>query len=239
MVGWLFISTNLSYKFDPTQEPLLNIDRFRLNSGEKVCLSGFNGSGKSLFLQVIAGLYNRYSGTLTYNNIPLGNWCKDDLRSLIGDSLAREDIFNGTLHENLVLGKPDVALKEIQAAVDVVGLTSFVESLPLGYNTLMVPEGKTLPKNVRLKIMLARCLIVAPKLILLEDNFNQLNKQEKNKLIDHLMQLDTTIIAVSNDLEIANKFQKTLVLNQGEVFAFDAYQNLKNQSWSHQLFQTN
>ena len=92
-------------------------------------------------LQIIAGLYDEYSGSISYNGIPLGNWCKEDLRSLIGDSLAKEDIFNATLLENITLGKKDITIDKVQDIIAIVGLTDFVASLPerLPLSLLLLP----------------------------------------------------------------------------------------------------
>ena len=227
----------LSYRSGESEAYKLKHIGLEIGAGEKLCLSGSNGSGKSLLLQIIAGLYDGFSGSVAYNTIPLGNWCKEDLRSLIGDSLAREDIFKGTLQENISLSKPGIDLKQLQSAAAVVGLTDFIESLPEGYNTLLIPEGKNLPKSIRLKIMLARCLIGAPKLILLEDNFNQLNGTDKKRLMEHLLRQSATVIVVSNDPEIAKLFNRLVVIEKGALIDDGPLDNMKTKKWYKKLFQ--
>ncbi len=228
---------NLSYRFDGNSENNLKGINLKINAGEKICLSGDGGAGKSILLQVIAALYDNFSGALTYNNLPLGNWCREDLHSLIGDSLAKEDIFFGSLLENLALGKEDVTLPQVQDAVNVVGLTEFVESLAEGYNTTLLAEGKSLPKNIRLKIMFARCLIGNPKLILLEDNFNQLGEEAKQGLLAHLLSSGATVIAVSNNPQVAKQFDRVLVMENGKLSADDPLEQLEKFNWFKKIFQ--
>ena len=232
---------NVSFRFKNATEDILKNVQLKIQSGEKLCISGFNGSGKSLLLQIIAGLYESYSGSISYNNIPLGNWCKEDLRSLIGDSLAKEDIFTGTLKENISLGKPGITLDQIQKISAIVGLTEFIETLSEGYDTPLVPEGSNLPKSVRLKIMLARSIIGDPALILLEDNFNQLNEEDKNRFLDYLLDDDKkwTVITVSNNPSVAKRFDKTVVLDSGKIIAEAPFKAMnKETDWYQKVFQT-
>jgi ABC-type bacteriocin/lantibiotic exporter with double-glycine peptidase domain len=230
---------NLSYRFEDSTEDILKNVSFSIAAGQKVCISGASGSGKSLLIQFIAGLYEKYTGTITYNKIPLGNWCKETLRYYIGDNLSREDIFKGSLLENITLGKPNINIDEVQKITNAVGLEDFIASLPKGFNTQMLPEGKNLPKSIRIKIMLARCISGSPKMILLEDNFNQLNESEQNHFLDYILEQDRniTVIVISNNINVAKRFDKSLVIEKGNVLAFDTIDNLKNEKWFNQIFQ--
>jgi len=237
--GGIAIHLNdLSYRFSDAKEDILKGVQLNIKPGEKICLSGFNGSGKSLLLQMIAGLYDDFSGSIAYNGIPLGGWCKEDLHSLIGDNLASEDIFKGTLAENISLGKPEVSANQIQQVAAMVGLNDFVESLPQGYNTRLAPEGKNLPKSVRLRIMLARSIAGNPRLMLLEDNFNQLQESDKQRFIAHLTKENWTVIAVSNDPKVAAQFDRTVVLAHGSIIADGDITSMQNTPWYSQVFQT-
>lgn len=225
----------LSYGFYDSDAPLLQDINLQLNPGDKVCLTGDNGSGKSLLLQIIAGLYDGFSGSILYNGIPLANWSKENLHTHIGDNLAKEDIFKGSLEENISLGKPSIGIREIQKVSEIVGLDDFVQNLPNGYATQLIPEGKNLPKSVRLRIMLARSIAGNPKLILLEDNFNQLQTADKKRFLDYLIKSEATIVAVSNNKEVAKHFNKILILSKGQIVANDSFSALSK----NKIFQTN
>ena len=212
---------NLSYHFKNVNHPVINNISLDVNKGDKIAFAGPQGSGKSFLLQVIAGLYNQFSGTLSYNNIPLGNWNIENLRALIGDSLAREDIFSGTLIDNITLGKDHVPFSHVEELANMLNIVDFIESLPNGYNTLLLPEGFNLPKTIRQKIMLARCLAGKPKLLLLEDNFNQLPTRDKNAFLKYVLNQSYTVIAVSNNPEILSQFDKIVLLHEGKLISFD------------------
>ena len=228
---------NLSYRFLGAQKDILNSVQLQVGSGKKVCLSGSEGSGKSLLLQMIAGLYNEFSGTISYNDVPLANWSKEDLRILIGDNLANEEVFRGTLLENITLSRPYISLKEVQDAVLVTGLTKFVESLPDGFETELLPEGRGLAKSTRLKIMMARSIIGNPKVILLEDNFNYLNDLDKERFLDYVLNGKWTVIAVSNNPLVAKKFDEVNILSNGEIIASGPLESMQGEKWYSNVFQ--
>lgn len=228
---------NVSFQYAGEKRPVLSNINFRIDQGAKICLSGEDGSGKSVFLQLIAGLFDDYEGNITYNSVSLASWCKQDLHSFMGDNIIREDIFSGTILENITLGKSFTGIDEIRKVAEIVGLDSYISKLTKGYETELIPEGKNLPRSVRLKIMLIRSVVGNPKLILLEDHFNRLKKKEKDQFLDYLMQKKTTVIAVSNDLDVVSKFQSTIVLKSGEIVANGKIESFKNEDWYKPLFE--
>lgn len=227
---------NFSLKFDEKDENTLDHLNFRINAGEKVCLAGFNGSGKSSLVHALAGLYNQWQGTLLFNDVPFRNWRKEDIRSMIGSNLPREDVFKGTLLENISLGRENIGIHDVQEAAAVVGLTDFVEKLPEGYNSMLVAEGKDLPRSLRIKIQLARSIASGPKLMLLEEGFNILHEEDKDRFLDFVLSRDWTVLAVTNDPDVASRFERVVVLDEGKIIADDSLENLKDEIWYPNLF---
>lgn len=233
-------ANDLSFQFQDSREKIIDGISLDIKAGEKVCISGSSGSGKSFLLQLVAGLFDSYQGAISFNNIPISSLCKEDIRSYINDSLAKEDIFKGTLLENITLGKPNISDSQIHKIVEILGLSEFVANSENGYNTALLPEGKNLPKSIRLKIMLARSLAGNPKLILIGDNFNHLTKIDKQKFMNYVLSNDisATVLVVSNDIEIAQRFDKVLVLDSGKLIGKDNLNALKSKAWFNQIFQT-
>lgn len=227
---------DVHYSFPGSKESLINGLNINIPAGSKICISGPNGSGKSFLLQLLAGLYSEYKGSIAYNGIPLDNWNRENLRELIGDSLAREEIFRGTLLENITMGKEGISLDDVRDIVGLLGLQSFVESQPDGYETELKPEGLGIPSSVKLKIMLARCIIGKPRLILLEDSINQLNGQIRERVLDYLLKLDCTVVAVSNNKETADKFDSVFVLTAGKVIAEGKLSTMNRKPWFKEIF---
>lgn len=230
---------NFCYRFEGNIENTLKGISLEVKPGERISIAGFNGSGKSVLLQAMAGLYNDFTGAISYDQIPLGNWCKQDLHGMMGDNVSKEDIFHGTLEENISLGKPEIDMEAIQNAARIVGLTPFIESLEKGYDTELFPEGQSLPQSVRLRIMLTRSLTAQPKLMLLEDNFNRLDARDKERFLDHLFtEKKCTLVVVSNDAVLAERFDRVVVLSNGSVIGDGHISTLTSQPWYSDVFQT-
>ena len=223
---------NLSYQFPTDEEPILKNINVSVLSEQHLCISGFNGSGKSMLLRLIGALYQDYDGTILYNNVTQKNINLAFLHSRVGDSFEREDIFKGSLLENLVVGRKNISFDDIQEAVKVTSLKTFIDLLPLGFETMLFPKGQGLASSIVQKIKLARCILGNPKLILLEDNLNQLNQQDRQIFIDYLLSPhhNWTVIMVSNDVSIVQRFKQIVVLDKGHIIGqgtFDEVSQIK------------
>ena len=231
--------TNLSYRFNYLREDTIKDLNLTIEPGEKICLSGFNGSGKSLLLHVISGLYDEYTGSVSCQGVPLGGWCRSDFHQLIGDNLTRGDIFNASLLDNISLGKPEITMKRVQQVAEVVGLSDFIDTMPEGYYTTLLPEGRNLPKSIILRIMLARSIAGNFKMIVLEDNFNGLNETDKTSFLGFLLKEEWTVIAVSNNPLVAEKFDRTIVMEKGKIIAQGSVSSMVTYPWYSTLFEKN
>lgn len=230
---------NLSYSFtkDSTNEVLKDLN-LTIKPGEKICLSGFNGSGKSMLLKHLGGMYDSYSGNILFNQVSMKNWKNNELRSEIGSCYSKAEIFAGTIFENITLGKSNISKIDVEKVAAIMGFNSYVDSLEEGYDTLLIAEGKNIPKSVRLKIIMARSIVVESRLILLGDLINQLNETDRNQFITYVLSLKSTVIVTSNNPAVAELFERVLVLNRGELIADGVHEKMKHLGWYKNVFQT-
>lgn len=222
---------DVSYTFPDQSKPLLQDINLQVEPGEKIVLSGFNGSGKSTLLHLIAGLYGEYQGTLAYNGIPLSNLNLDSLRSQIGDSLSQETLFRGTVIENISVGRPDLGFSEVQKAAQLVNLDSFIKNMPNGYQSILDPEGRKLPRSVVARFILARCIAGTPRLLLLENVLPLISPQDRQDIYQLLMKDQTwTLITISSDPELAKLADRVVLMESGKIIESGPYSSIKNQS---------
>ncbi len=222
---------NFNYRFMYESDYVLKNINLEIKAGDKVCLAGYNGSGKSMLMHVIAGLYYDYEGSISFNTFPLSNIKLDYLRSKIGSSFAKEDIIQGTILDNICMGRK-ISFEEVLKISEIIGLHEYIQSLEKGYDTFLHPEGVRLPKSRILKIKLARCLVGNPKLILIEDHFNLLEKKYKEQLLDFILNNKKwTVVIVSNDIEIANRLDYVVALNEGSILDIGTVKELSEKEW--------
>ena len=196
----------------------------KITGGESMVITGSNGSGKSTLLQIMAGLYDVTSGQVIYNDLQKGNLELTSLRSEIGDCLSQEQLFDGTLLENINVGRVGATFDNVKWAVKQLKLEDAINALPLGYDTQIDPQGRRLPKSLVQKLLLARSIADKPKLLLLEDALEHLDDAERRAIIDFLVDKKNgwTIVAVSSNPYFQSKVDKVVKMDNGSFNAIKA-----------------
>lgn len=205
----------VSFSYNDETDVLQNIN-LQIKSGEKVCISGKDSSGKSTLLRLMAGAYTDFKGTILLDEVPLGNYDLPSLRSQTGVLLNHLDIFHGSLWENITLGNPAVSLESVIHYATKTGLADFIATLKNGYDTVLDPTGKRLPRNVIHKILLVRALAGKPRLLLLEEPWMNNENGYRRSIIELLGEIkNSTVVVVSNDLEFTRHCDKIITINNG------------------------
>ena len=202
--GLLVEGDKINYSY-PNQQPVLKQVDFLFEPGQLICIQGKAGTGKSTLLRLLDGAYTDFTGSLQLNKIPIRNFDLNSLRSQIGILLHQHDIFQGTLWENVTMGRPNVAIDHVVRLFEKVNLAPFFAALPMGFETELDPTGQRLPRQIIHKILLVRALIGNPRLLLLEEPWTGMDNVTKEKVIALLREHSfSTRIIVSNDTEFAN-----------------------------------
>ncbi|MBK6827379.1 MAG: ABC transporter ATP-binding protein [Chitinophagaceae bacterium] len=187
-----------------------------------MCIAGKDSSGKSTLLRLLTGSYTDFKGAVLVDDIPVGNYQLDSLRAQTGVLLGQQDIFNGTLLENITLGNEQIGLEAVRKCAIQSGLQDFVATLKDGFDTPLDPTGRRLPRSVAQKILMARALAGQPRLLLLEEPWMNVKDQQRQELINTLLGLsDTTVVVVTNDQEYADRCDKVFVLDENGTLAIN------------------
>jgi ABC-type bacteriocin/lantibiotic exporter with double-glycine peptidase domain len=217
--GGLSVSMQqLTFGYHDSAQILKDIS-FAVKGGQKVCLMGTEGSGKSTILRLLTGSYMQFDGSITVNDVPLGNYNPDSLRSVTGILFHQQDIFQGSLYENISLGDSSVTSAQILELARKIGLESFISSLRHGFDTPIDPVGKRLSGGVIRKILLLRALLSQPRLLLLEEPWQGLEEMRQEQVIRYLLgeTPDTTVIVTTNDESFARQCDYVIVLEHGTI----------------------
>ncbi len=205
---------SLSFSYGEEKNLLHNLN-LTIPAGNKVAIKGKDGSGKSTLLKLLSGIYSDFEGGILLNEIPIGNYEKIELRSRIGILLPYENIFNGTLWENITLGADHADPTYIQTLCNKIGLHTFLATLPLGFDTQLISTGKRLPKNVIQKILLLRSIAHKPGLVILEEPWQGLEEDQKWMMQKMLFDLtDTTVITATNDNQFTDQCDDVIDLEK-------------------------
>jgi ABC-type bacteriocin/lantibiotic exporter with double-glycine peptidase domain len=205
---------NVSFVYPGSTMPALNNISFIAGAGEKICIRGDDGSGKSTLLRLIAGCYTDFTGVILLNNIPVINYNLQSIRQQTGVIISQQDIFEGTLLENICMGLEGVSIEEVLSLCNKTGLTPYISTLKNGFDTPLSAAGRKLPGHVVKKILLVRALINKPKLLLLEEPWagmeEKYQQQIKQLLLDEMV--NATVIVITKDEAFAKACHKIIEL---------------------------
>lgn len=237
--GYEIKVSNLSYRYRNGSDTVLKGINLAVKAGEKVCIAGPGGSGKSTLIDIISGLYSDYTGSVTINNFSLRDLDITNLRDKVAKNISPEDIFDGTILENISIGKKSERIEDVIDALESVGLKDEVYALPGGLNSPVLSGGKGLSSSTIHRLILARCLAKKPELIILNDFFAGLSKSDKLDLINCLINNNSsrTLIAVSNDPLVMAACERIIVLDKGQIIADDTYNALLKDGTITQYFE--
>lgn len=229
---------NLTYETGDHQQKILDHITLDVQSGERICVVGASASGKSTLLKVIMGLYNDFSGTISYNDIPRKNMNIASLRSYIGDHVTEEHLFHGTLIKNITMGRADVSIQDVIEVCKKISLSEFIKSQPEGLNTMISSDGERLPQSVIKKIILARCIVDMPKLVVTEPLLYSMSSDDTKRIINILTNRENpwTLIAVSRSAKMAKACDRIIVMDKGQIIFKGSYPALEAQPYFDQLF---
>ena len=219
---------NLSYTYPGRKKPAVKNINLNIGPGERLCIAGYHASGKSTLVNIIDGLLQSYDGIVTYNQFSQRDIDLSTLRDHVAKNVSQEDIFDGTVLENITIGKPradyDYAIKAIQD----VGLDDEVNQMPNGLNTDLISGGKTLSTSLVNKLVLARCIAKKPKVMILNDFFQFFERSEKIKLISYLTDPSQkwSLIIVTNDPLIMKYCDRVIIMKEGEIVSDGEFDQL-------------
>ncbi len=225
---------NLSYKFEDSDRPILKRFNLEIMPGERVCIAGSQSSGKSTLLQLVSGIYDNFEGSISYNGFPLKSLDLCSLRGNIGDYLNEVNVFKGSILENITLGNPETPLADIVKLAEELDIAAYIRNLPEGYNTMLLPEGRNIPRAIRTKLILLRSIVTRPSLLLAEDFFKTLESKERDFLSTYITRRDQpwTLLAVSNDPVLASQCDRIVLMEEGRIVIEGTWNSLQN----HPLF---
>lgn len=210
--------SNFTFSFDASKKILDSIN-LHIKPGQKVSIDGPEGSGKSMLLRMLTGNYQDFEGSFQLNHFPIQNYALQDLRKNTGVVLHGQEIFGGSLWENISLGQKEITADLILQKSMELGFDDFLSHFPAGFDTIIEPIGKKTPQTIIKKVLLLRALCGPKKLLLLEEPWAGLETKNKEQLKHYLLNLpaDTTVIVVSDDADFNRLTDQQIYMRHGKI----------------------
>lgn len=187
---------------------------FNAPPGTKLAIVGDSGSGKSLLLDILFGLREPESGVLTVNGVDPRDLRPDILRRRV--VMVRDiEIFDGTIAENVHLERTDISIGDVREALDRVELTSTLQGLHEGFNTVLTPSGSPLSGSQIRRLMIARAIAGRPEVVMLDGILDSLPDHQAESILSRILTLgdQTTVLLVTSRPTLAGMMSQQLTLS--------------------------
>jgi ATP-binding cassette subfamily B protein len=201
---------------------------FTLPHGQRTALVGPSGSGKSTMLNLIERFYDPSSGVIKLGSVDIRELTREDLRSQIGYVEQDAPVLAGSLADNLRIAKPHATDDECRAVLKEVNLSNIVKRSRDGINAAVGEEGIMLSGGERQRLAIARALLAAPPILLLDESTSSLdgaNEQMMREAIDRVS-IDRTLLIIAHRLSTVVDCDQIIVLENGKVVGIGTHSEL-------------
>lgn len=205
-------------RYDGAAAPALTVGQLDLRPGERLGVTGSHGSGKSTLADVLFGLRTLTSGTLLVDDIDIRDVALEEWRSQA--ALVRHvELFPGSVARNIKVGL-DVDDARLIDALRTVGLLDELRGLPNGLDTEVQPQGRPLSHRQACRVMLARAIVRAPRLLIVDGLLDQLDHgEDRERLIEVLFAADApwTLVCVTEQPDLLARCSRVVRLQNGQI----------------------
>jgi ABC-type multidrug transport system fused ATPase/permease subunit len=208
--------------------PTLSEISFRARPGETIALVGTTGSGKSTVINLLTRFYELDNGEILVDGSPIRNFNIRALRQQIGMVTQECFLFNGTIRENLQIGKPDATDEELLEAAAVANARPFVDRLPHGLSTVVGERGVKLSVGERQRLSIARALLKDPPILILDEATASVDTTTERLIQEALetLMFERTSIVIAHRLSTIMHADQILVLDHGRIVERGTHEQL-------------
>ena len=218
---------NLEFSYLPGEKVIKDIS-LSVNPGETLAIVGPTGSGKSTLMKLLGRFYDISDNTIFLDGIDLNEIHSKELRKRIGTVLQDFHIFSGTIFDNISLGDQNISLGKVIEASKTVNAHSFIDALPLGYDTVLSERGQNLSQGQRQLLAFARVLAADPEILVLDEATANIDTETELLIQDALEKITRgrTSIVIAHRLQTIQEADRVLVFNNGIIEELGSHQEL-------------
>ena len=222
----------LTFSYAPGAEPALRDLALEVRPGERIGITGYEGSGQTTLLKLLSGLLDGYEGAVAVNGMPLRDLDRMAYRAAVGQLLSPDDLFDGTVEENITVGRAHISPADVLRSLERVGLGDWVQQQPSGLRTPISNGGRALPTHVVSRLLMAQAVVGRPRLVVVDDYYQNIEPDSRQHLVQCLMDRSEpwTLLLVSHDPQFLAACDRVLVLEDGRIVRDGPFDRLVSDS---------
>ncbi len=209
---------HLGFSYADSPEIISGLDLY-IEAGQRVSLVGASGAGKTTLVSLISGLQEAGHGTVEIGGYDIRDLNLKSLRTKVGFVGDINEIFEGTIEDNVGLGRETVSHRDIRWALDIAQFSNDLVGMHDGIRTILVSGGRNLSRGQVQRLLIARAIAGRPKLLILDEAFTGIDERTKMMIIEQLFSRDKnwTVLDISHDAQVVMRSDKILVLSMGVI----------------------
>lgn len=222
---------NVSFSYVPEQK-LIRDFNLSVKPGQRVAIVGPTGCGKTTVINLLMRFYDVNKGVIAVDGTDIRNMTRASLRSSIGMVLQETWLKDGTIRDNIIMGKPDATEEEIIAAAKATHAHSFIKRLPQGYDTVVREDGDNLSQGQKQLLCITRVMLCQPPMLILDEATSSIDTRTEIRIqraFEKLMKGRTSFI-VAHRLSTIKNADIILVMKDGNIIEQGNHESLLAQN---------
>ena len=222
---------NVSFSYVPEQK-LIRDFNLTVKPGQRVAIVGPTGCGKTTVINLLMRFYDVNKGVIAVDGTDIRNMTRASLRSNIGMVLQETWLKDGTIRDNIIMGKPDATEEEIIAAAKATHAHSFIKRLPQGYDTVVREDGDNLSQGQKQLLCITRVMLCQPPMLILDEATSSIDTRTEIRIqraFEKLMKGRTSFI-VAHRLSTVKNADIILVMKDGNIIEQGSHESLLAQN---------
>lgn len=230
--------SSVSFSYVP-EKPLIEDLNLSVKEGQRVAIVGPTGCGKTTFINLLMRFYDVKKGSISIENKDIRDVTRHSLRGNIGMVLQETWLKNGTVKENIAMGKPDATDEEIIAAAVASHADPFIRRLPQGYDTVLSEDGGSLSQGQKQLLCISRVMLTLPPMLILDEATSSIDTRTEIKIQEAFkkMMKGRTSFIVAHRLSTIKEADVILVMKDGNIIEQGTHDELlKKQGFYSTLY---
>ncbi len=210
---------NVSFRYNPDDKNVLANINLEIQPGETLAIVGRSGSGKTTLASLVQRFYLPTEGKIFVDNCDTSSVAVQSLRSQVGVVLQENTIFSGTIRDNIATSDPDASLDRIMDVAKMANAHDFINSFPMGYDTVIGETGINLSGGQKQRVAIARALLNDPRIIIFDEATSSLDSESEKAIQQNMKSIlkDRTALIIAHRLSTIHHADNIIVIDEGVI----------------------